>query len=189
MSKTKSPRNIPSDKSLRESLEHIRYEFGTILLPITNYPENLKEVVEFWHLSHTRLLLDFFTCKWISPTNDLIYTDFFVGRQPIEKLYGNQSDQEVKNFISQRLLHLTMLRFGKNSSPNEKLWPTSQFMQPIQEKALSFVDDVIQGKLRFQIDAIELEEWKKLKDDILKKTPYSSNSGNVSIQTLPPMNF
>ncbi len=62
-------------------------------------------------------------------------------------------------------------------------------MLPIQEQASLFIDDVIQGKLRFQIDSIELEEWKKLKDDILKKTPYSSNSGNVSIQTLPPMNF
>lgn len=180
MSKTKPQRNI-SEASLEGSLEHIRYEFGAILLPITDHPENLREIVEFWHLSHTRLLLDFFNCKWTYPS-DLIYTDYFKDRKPIVDLYDNQSDQEVKNFISQKLLHLTKLRFGKNSPLSEKLWPTSRFMQPIKKQANLFIDDVIQGKLRFQIDSTELEEWNKLRDDVLKKTPFSSNCSNVSIR-------
>jgi len=180
----KRPRNIPSDTSLKGSLEHIRYEFGAILLPITDYTENLREVVEFWHLSHTRLLLDFFTCKWISPINDLIYTDYFAGRQPIVGLYGNQPDQEVKNFISQKLLHLTMLRFGKNSPPSEKLWPTAQYMQPIKEQSLLFIEDVIQMKLKFAIDNAELAEWKELKRRVTNQIPFSSNSGNVAISAM-----
>jgi len=183
---SKRPRNVPTEAILRGSLEHLIYEFSSILLPIRNYPPEFTEIVEYWQLSHTRLLIDFFGCHALRDT-DLVYTDYYgPGKMPISDLYDSNSNQHVKDFISQKLLHLTAIRIGKKAPPQEKLWPTAEFVSPIQRQSRLFIEDVIQGRLKFSLDKLELAEWAELQKNVSNQTPFSSNSGNVTIRVSQP---